>query len=274
MPNSVDDITQRLINLAGFVSQLCQPLFDKTCIKSFGYIEIFDDGRVIQLESNPDIYKLISQLPGQFSSPANVLNYHNQPGVIITDFKQKGYLPELYQKLANDFDLTSLMIIIQTHRETDGRSIRYFAFSCVDAQESIYNLVGNRLEELKGFAQYFVKRVYRYAKDTPKTKQDIFSTDEFEKRFNTFFNTHQECLFEDKIPCPFHLDKTETLDSPLSPREQEVVDFYIKGYGTQETANLLNVSKRTIDRHFENIRKKLKVNSKREILIALDELKH
>jgi DNA-binding CsgD family transcriptional regulator len=271
MQRESQDIINNLMSLSGFVSDLCRPIFEQTSIKSFGYIEIFENGQVLQLESNPEIYKILLQQPGSYSSPANVLNYHNKPGVIICDFEQEGYLPELYQNIAKDFNLAHLMIMIELHQEPGCRSLRYFAFSSEKGKETMHTLYVNLMDDLKSFAHYFANRVHKHFKDVPKIKQNIFSDEEFTKRFESFFNDEEECLFKNEIPCPHHIGKTQIMESPLSEREQEIIDYYVKGFNSKETAKLLNVSNRTIDRHFENIRKKLNVKTKREILIALDE---
>ncbi|WP_420798093.1 helix-turn-helix transcriptional regulator [Legionella steigerwaltii] len=55
----------------------------------------------------------------------------------------------------------------------------------------------------------------------------------------------------------------------MTPREKEVLFWYIKGKTSDETAILLNVSRRTIERHFENLREKFGCFSKSQIALKL-----
>lgn len=54
------------------------------------------------------------------------------------------------------------------------------------------------------------------------------------------------------------------LDSPLSPRETEVLSLAAKGQPTKEIAYLLNISMRTVQFHMSSVFKKLEVSSRTE----------
>jgi DNA-binding NarL/FixJ family response regulator len=47
----------------------------------------------------------------------------------------------------------------------------------------------------------------------------------------------------------------------LTLRESEIVDLIVKGYSSREIADILSISKWTVDRHRANIRKKLGVSN-------------
>ncbi|WP_082650871.1 helix-turn-helix transcriptional regulator [Legionella steigerwaltii] len=71
---------------------------------------------------------------------------------------------------------------------------------------------------------------------------------------------------EQTLPASFY-----SLESKIqiTPREKEVLFWYIKGKTSDETAILLNVSRRTIERHFENLREKFGCFSKSQIALKL-----
>jgi DNA-binding NarL/FixJ family response regulator len=52
----------------------------------------------------------------------------------------------------------------------------------------------------------------------------------------------------------------------LTPRENEVLALLIKGMGTKDIAKMLTLSKRTIEHHIENIKDKMHVSSKYELI--------
>jgi DNA-binding CsgD family transcriptional regulator len=52
----------------------------------------------------------------------------------------------------------------------------------------------------------------------------------------------------------------------LTARENEVLFYIANGYTNKEISSKLGASKRTIDAHRENIRKKLRINSTAELV--------
>jgi DNA-binding NarL/FixJ family response regulator len=62
------------------------------------------------------------------------------------------------------------------------------------------------------------------------------------------------------------LDRGEHLgNGPLTPRETEVVKLIAEGHSTQEIARHLNISRKTVDRHRENILDKLEVRDRVDV---------
>ena len=59
-----------------------------------------------------------------------------------------------------------------------------------------------------------------------------------------------------------HLDD---LESPLTPREREVVKLIAEAHTTEQIAELLQISPRTVERHRENILAKLGMRDRVEI---------
>jgi DNA-binding NarL/FixJ family response regulator len=53
--------------------------------------------------------------------------------------------------------------------------------------------------------------------------------------------------------------------SPLSPREEEVAKLVAEAYTTEEIADLLSISPKTVERHRENILAKLGMRDRVEL---------
>ena len=58
----------------------------------------------------------------------------------------------------------------------------------------------------------------------------------------------------------------------LTPREKEILLWFVKGKTSDETASLLNISRRTVERHFENLREKFSCFSKNQLALKLRNL--
>ena len=50
-------------------------------------------------------------------------------------------------------------------------------------------------------------------------------------------------------------------ENTLTVRESEIVDLIVKGYSSKKIADILSISKWTVDRHRANIRKKLGISN-------------
>jgi DNA-binding NarL/FixJ family response regulator len=57
----------------------------------------------------------------------------------------------------------------------------------------------------------------------------------------------------------------ETPEDPLSPRELEVVKLIAEGHTSEEIAELLSISKKTVDRHRANVLEKLGMRNRVEL---------
>jgi DNA-binding CsgD family transcriptional regulator len=63
------------------------------------------------------------------------------------------------------------------------------------------------------------------------------------------------------------------VDSGLTPREQQILQLIYQGLATAEVAAQLNLSVKTIDKHRENLMRKLGVNNVVQLIHKVQELK-
>jgi DNA-binding CsgD family transcriptional regulator len=259
-----------MLTQSGLIQDLCIPLFANTFIKSFGYIEIFENGKFIHFESDAQIYEKLLSLSSDAKTPINVLNYHDKPGVVITDLHDDDYLPEKLKSIADECHLDHLLVLIEPQVMFKMRSIRFFTFAAVAGKKCVNPMYVNHLDDFKAFSHKIANRMGSFIKTLPQFKQELFSHEVFVRKFEKFFSDDNQQLFKDEASNKAQFQAKDR-SSPLSRREQEIVNLYSKGYNSLETANLLHISVRTVHRHFENIRKKLDCNSKQEILLALNE---
>ncbi len=52
----------------------------------------------------------------------------------------------------------------------------------------------------------------------------------------------------------------------MTPREQEVLTFIAEGYSNREIADALVISVKTVDRHRENLMRKLQLHNRVELV--------
>ena len=56
-------------------------------------------------------------------------------------------------------------------------------------------------------------------------------------------------------------------DSPLSPRENEILDLLSKGFANKEIAYQLSISERTVQFHIKSLFEKLEASSRTDVVI-------
>ena len=64
----------------------------------------------------------------------------------------------------------------------------------------------------------------------------------------------------------FNDEKTNKIESPLSEREQSIVNYIVDGHNMKMIAANLNISADTVKYHCKNIYRKLQINSKGELI--------
>lgn len=73
---------------------------------------------------------------------------------------------------------------------------------------------------------------------------------------------------------PEHVrQQADAVDSGLTPREQQILQLIYRGMATAEVAAQLNLSAKTIDKHRENLMRKLGVNNVVQLIHKVQELK-
>ena len=109
-----------------------------------------------------------------------------------------------------------------------------------------------------GFEQYTIKAIKNAAFDYLLKPIDI---DELRDTINRLLCPVRNSTIKD------HSTKTNDLIARLSERENEIFKFIVQGKTSNEIANVLFISKKTVDTHRRNILHKLGLRSSIEIII-------
>ena len=232
------------------IQSLCAPLFSQIkLINYFSYNHFYDDGKIITICSNPGFLK-----------------HYYEGGLYVT---------------ANE---------IEELRKTHGLKKRLYGFITkeIALTDILKTKNKNRLNIILGEQFNIEKRLYIIRRKKDYTVLVSIGTNQIEKtqKFIQFclerlhvLNSFIDCFKEEgrKIVCAL---KKEMIVSPyklegkqenkklqhydfktgnnfsLSPREYECLESMALGRSMKETAHLLNLSPRTIERHINNIKLK------------------
>jgi len=164
------------------IHDYCKPLFDKTGIQTFGYVEFDGSGHFIQLESSADIYQDILN--------TNIIS--TMPSIILTDINHAGYYLDSASKgtsqdisqLKNKYKLGNGLgfIDIIKSKNTGKHKIRHFYFTGHQNEPQINSLYLNHLDELKNFCFSFYAKFERLIEQLNK-----FTTQSKSNEFKVFW---------------------------------------------------------------------------------------
>lgn len=266
---------------ASYLEGCYKHVFDNTIIKSWGYLYFDLSGRYLQLMSDKllldDFFKneLFSvQIIDNISSP------HDQ--FYSSDVVNDIFIPSSIKKIVMLQGYTYFFDIL--HKHPDYSEVYTFATS----ENPVYasNYIFNNLDVLNLISRDLSTRCRRLlTKDNMLIlpKDFIIEMNElYANRNQTEVANLKEILLQSKdSSCSLFEKITDTVfdfnklpfsflaSKELTHREKEIIYLYYQDFNAHRIADILDLSKRTIDKHFDNIKNKLKCESVGQIIPTL-----
>ncbi|PJD94806.1 MAG: hypothetical protein CK425_10470 [Parachlamydia sp.] len=243
-------IKKYTIKNAHTIKQICAPLEDLN-ISYLGYAIIKPDGSFCNINSFPTFIE-------HYYAEGM---YQAQPYFCHPDLFQSGYaltqatVNPFFQKTCEDrYDINYLLCRLQKH--PNYMELFFFHPPINNSKNCLRYL--NNIGLLDKFATYFrqeakaiITSAMREGYNISKAKGHAFY--ETSPKLNLLSNNLKTQQFLKKI-------------SPLTAREHQCLDLFKQGRSAQATAAILNLSQRTVEHYFENIKTKLGCQSKMELL--------
>lgn len=249
--------------------------FKQSGIKTFGFIEVYADGSYIQLESNRDIHSTIIDSSLHSHMPLHILNSTEHLGFSLSISNQSSQGPTtIIDYLKQEYKLGNSLAFIDFYSTNDGLpKLNHFYVTTDEHRHCINNYYINNLALIKKVFVEFTVRFKRELLKIQKTKinqnQMIPFKDLFEEKLKlkkriSDGSPLSESAF-DYTSLPFNL-KANLL---LTEKEKEIIYLYFHRFSNEMIATKLEISRRTLDRHFENMRKKFNCQTTGHIIPAL-----
>lgn len=269
---TLEEQCRSLIMYSGLVNDICKPLFSDSGITNFAYAEIREDGNFLFLCSDPQFY---TQLIGRGilpTLPLRVLRYNHHSGHYVSDLHSNDYFftGSLLEQMAH-FELGHFLITIDREVRDGVSIVKMYRYGGHFKNQKLNHFYINNFEVLQKFNKYFDKRMSNFLARQEPIKLDASYQAEFKKYYDHFENCPESTLnvFDDNREFINKLDKNTEPDIRLTQREMAVIKLYTQGLTAQQTADALSISRRTVERHFERINKKLNCTSKNQIMAKL-----
>lgn len=248
---------------ANDINEICKPL-RRLSITHFTYIKNFRDGSQVYLSNSArwidDYYTLALFETSLFESDPNAY----QSGYYIWSNEENS---EVFIHGRDYFDSGNGITIIQ--RNEDNCEFYFFSGSVKDTW--LGNFYLNNIDLLEKFILYFkdsanllLKKaeknriIYPKNSNIKELKVNVIDSDLTKLRTDFLRDINADEPIQ-------HVDTANL----LSTREKEVALNILQGRTANETSTHLFISRKTVERHLENIRKKLGCQNKTELIKRL-----
>lgn len=234
------------------ISQICTPLFEHTRITHFTYSRLYDDGRVIVLVSDPTYHQHFWQQ-----------SYHTE---FFQNYSQGvHYVEDLsHQAIRDAKDFGILHPMMKIYRRQDY--YEGFGFGTSSAEIESINFYTQHIEimnqfqlHFKNVAQPLIIEAQKHFLDSEihlEKKEDSLSY-----RSDTMFDT------------PFFWLENQKKAIKISKQQHLCLKYLAHGFTSKGVAQKLNLSYRTIEKHLENIKQKLGLYDRNQLIdLYLDQL--
>jgi len=241
---------------ANKVRRVCEPLDQTFGIDAFWYCHISSSGAFNHMSNTPagttHYFENKSYLDNPFlRHPSNY-----REGFYLLSETLKGKALKLQEDHNQRFGLDNVLLLCKPEKD----ACQVFGFASSNKNLPILNTYFNNLPLLSRFADYFLQECSSFSLEPFQVDLTMLVGNSFNLRFPL-----QPTVDTDRRE-QFLKAMGLTGLSALTMREKDCLKHYLKGYTAQQTADLLHLSRRTVETHFENIKNKLGCFSKAEIL--------
>lgn len=244
------------LTAANKITRICKPL-KSIGVDFFRYMKLFNDGSRIILTNQPSVMQYYYE-EGNYettwhdnSNPASA--YQSRCNIwaiksLANSIDQK----QLEQNLRKFFNLTQGVAYI--FKQVD--SLELFDFS--DSDFHVYDI---NPDIYRRFMFYFKEQAYKIIRDAHYEKIRVPIT----KSSSNCKTPNEEQLIKSMPIKKYHLNGN--LEGKyLTCREVNCINWCVKGKSAEEIAILLGTSKKTIERHMENIKQKLNCTKQSQLI--------
>lgn len=250
-----------MLSSAEEISQVCEPLREYG-ITAFSHTRVYNDNTFIDMADNVE-------MPDYFYYKSDIYK-HYTPDVEPDQLKEDFFLCSTLEGnpainvLKEDLNIDHIIVLtefVEDHYEI-------WNFGTYRGNDKILNFYLNNLDLLKSFTSYFKDKgdslIKKFEKDKitridfqPNVRQ-IY--DKHVKKPNHFYANIKKFYLGEKYKATY-----------LTSAEFKVLCWCVMGKTARESAIIMSVSRRTIERHLEQIKEKFKCSTKSSIVkLALE----
>lgn len=234
------------------LQDVCAPLFKNSCIRSFRYFRVLDDNSYMNLSTNHEW--LVDRLT---KIPNNGASFHKP----LCEATEEDFSFFLWEENKKD-DIVSLLIDHNifngiTAYKRNKNSVEAWAFGAKIEDTLASNFYINNLDILKSFINHFNKEAADIINISDRSKLAQFGD-----KVSILPHRKKENCCQSKLRN--QIFKPENIK--LTHRELECLTLLSIGKTYKETAKTMQISPRTIESFVTNIKRKLNLPCKSNII--------
>jgi len=258
------DVIKANKSAISFLAPLLSSLTQQTPVECFFFVRIKESGHWEFMISNESLLSnfinlnLLDCIPDSielgFRKPGNYLvNVDAQAYQAQKNFSQAYYNQNLDHKFA----------MLRCKKTNAGKVVEYFSFAGQRENYGINYFYINHNHTLDKFNERFINALILNQIALPGGSLTDHQWASHRGFFRNLFD-NRPTLYDTKLILPNA--------KQLTNREYEIIRLLIDGKTSKETAHVLNLSIRTVENHFQNLRKKFHCKSKTQILQKLGQI--
>ena len=257
------------LNYIDFVTKAIEPLHKILPVKKLSYMEICHTGEYLFLNSNGQVFEKCLETSFYPNCVTDVIKVYGDSEYYIDDIYSKrnyDHIQQSYKDYFAKFDYGHALFMVKQGFKDNRLIYRFFIYESAIENDAINHEYTNHLSVLNSFNEHFTKKLSDIQSNLPYTQLEEHRLEELQRVFanhHTLAKRNAEKLQMISSFNPiFSSDKTVK----LTPRESEVLMWYMQGKTAVETGIILGISFRTVQNIFERMKTKLDCNSKYELI--------
>lgn len=236
-----------------------------------GYTLVDDQGKYFQIYNHPELCQYYYETKGYLQDPFHFHPSNYKSGVLLPySLGLKGY-NEPHEDMERKFKVSPNYLMIQ--RKGQGFA-HCFDFSSTQQGLNLTSIYVQNLRCIERFVDFFLSEW-----SPEEGLFDPYSLNMADLIGKQFYQNYKDQIYQDKdsrleFGKMFQLQGNEVeLYQMLTKREKQCFGLLFEGYTTIDMADEMNLSKRTVEQHLDNIRFKLDCGSRVELIRRFNELK-
>lgn len=243
------------------VFKICEDLFKCSGINAFSYSKIYPDGSRAELWSDAKALNHTFIKKKYISRTYTPIMFKEHEKYSVLKIKVESFPKSIKEKylqqiadLREYFNYDNPFLII----DKEAKYCEFFLFHSSKDKIDIINYYINHLKELESFTIYFKNKAAKLITHVENNK--------IVKPWRQVYTQNHRLTPPTKDHRPLNY---LYLNKGLTKRELKIAHYLLLGKSARECSDALYISKRTVERHIENIKHKLNCRKRSELVKCL-----
>lgn len=257
---------KEFINYTDFMQKVSAPLFKYLPIGHFCYIEIHANGDFYALSTDRDLYEEYTRRSYTQRTPFHVLLY-SIAGMYLNDYYSYPLLSPYgdHNSLLKDFNLGHSCLMMECENGQYGKINKFYCFEGRVGDREINHLYINNLDIIKKFNKYFDRQLAAIRPSLIPQRVPV----QLEMMYPFLQEQQGVEVTASRNQLLSALAGAQGHAPTPTSREIEVIEWSLKGKTAEETATIMHISRRTVEKHFEKLKKKFGCYSKSQLALQM-----